>query len=174
MGSHAYNWLACSYCERWGKCTPWYWDYTRDRWAPGFWDIDAVGVLCEPCFHRGCPPHADYMLTLFTLPSDAAWRIAAFACPVYAEYYGWGHPGGRWRGKRTPRSRRQGCCDGSPTHRFEEQEAWGWSSSDQRAKATRGGRGWSSSDWSCNYTSQAGKPNTNWWASSSSSSNKWK
>ena len=42
----------------------------------------------------------------------------------------------------------------------------------QRAKATRGGEGLSSSDWSCNYTSQAGKPNTNWRASSSSSSNK--
>ena len=49
-----------------------------------------------------------------------------------------------------------------------------WSSSDQQVNATRGGGDWSSSVWSWNHTSQAGKPNTDWWASSSSSSNKWK
>ena len=47
----------------------------------------------------------------------------------------------------------------------------GSSSRDQQVNATRGGGEWSSSAWSCNYTSQAGKPNTTRRASSTSSSN---
>ena len=83
MGSRGHRWVQCNYCDRWGKCTEWFWDYTRDRWADGFWDIDGIGVLCCACKERDYPPHSEYVQTLFPLPPTAASIIAGFAHPVY-------------------------------------------------------------------------------------------
>ena len=65
MGSYGDEWVQCEFCDRWGKCTRWWWDYTRDCWADGFFDVDGVGVLCEACLDRGCPPHAADLQALF-------------------------------------------------------------------------------------------------------------
>ena len=76
--------MQCDYCDRWGKCTEWFWDLTRNRREDGFWDVDGIGVLCCACEERDYPPHAAYVQTLFLLPPATASIIAAFAYLLYA------------------------------------------------------------------------------------------
>ena len=92
MGSYGDAWVTCTYCGRWGKSVPRYWDYSDHRWKNGFWNVDGCGMLCEPCFDRRVPPHADYvhtvvcrhMPTTFPMPHSVAERIATYAYPVCA------------------------------------------------------------------------------------------
>ena len=59
-------------------------DY-RPWWIPGLWDIDGIGLLCDPCKYAGCPPHARALQAVLKVSRSLSERIAAYACPVYAE-----------------------------------------------------------------------------------------
>jgi len=56
-------------------------------------DVDPIGVLCDPCYERGWPPHYDKVEMLLAKKLEAATenarRIAEFAyapCAECAEY----------------------------------------------------------------------------------------
>ena len=84
MGSYGDRWLRCSWCEKWGKCT----DVLAEDVTP-LWDIDGIGVLCEPCDDRWCPPHYDYLSKMLgpRLSDNPSLidAIAQFAYPICAE-----------------------------------------------------------------------------------------
>ena len=82
MGSYGYRWLQCSWCDRWGMCTP---DDYRPYWVPGLTDVDGIGVLCDPCVNRWWPPHAEYLQRLLPVSRTSSELIAAYTYPVYAE-----------------------------------------------------------------------------------------
>jgi len=78
MGSYGDRWLQCSWCERWGKCLPDAGLSLPDD-AVGLWDVDGVGVLCDPCCERRCPPHYDRLQGLLQtrLPLKSAIELIA-------------------------------------------------------------------------------------------------
>ena len=82
MGSYGNTWVRCSWCERWGKCT-------GNPLDPNdmLTDIDGIGVLCDPCYNLGYPPHYDYLWKLLRSITSRvlAGRVAAFAYTSCAE-----------------------------------------------------------------------------------------
>ena len=54
------------------------------------WDVDALGgLLCEPCYARGRPPHYDYLREVLRgtplRAEDILEAIAKYAYPDYEE-----------------------------------------------------------------------------------------
>ena len=53
-------------------------------------DVDwAYGLLCDPCYYRGWPPHYDYLRKILRTNESLAspgilYAIAVYAYPVYA------------------------------------------------------------------------------------------
>ena len=85
MGSHGAGWQRCVRCRRWGM--------TADPIPEGvaiLTDVDwAGGLICDPRYYRGWPPHYDYLRKIlttneaFAIP-DILQAIAMYAYPVYA------------------------------------------------------------------------------------------
>ena len=71
MGSYGDAWLHCTWCRRSGKCLL---DMPED--VTPLTDIDGIGVLCDPCCHRGCPPHYEYLERLLEPKLGAVAEIA--------------------------------------------------------------------------------------------------
>jgi len=68
-------------------------------------DIDGVGLLCDPCYDRSCPPHYDYVGRILVSKlggtTELAHTIANFAYRIcadeqeYLEWERWLQEGGR-------------------------------------------------------------------------------
>ena len=88
MGSHGTGWLRCEWCRRWGKCLC----HLPDGVAP-LTDIDGIGLLCDSCYDRSCPPHYDYVERILVSKlggtTEPAHTIANFAYPVCATEHFW-------------------------------------------------------------------------------------
>ena len=89
-----YNWRKCDWCSRVGKTCDWYWNFRQRRWDPGFTRIHGVALVCEPCFQRDIPPHANWLYRQFKferpwevtfLPREVTFLIAQFAWELFAE-----------------------------------------------------------------------------------------
>ena len=75
MGSYGDRSLQCTWCGTWGKCMI---DEDLPIGTPGLIDIDGIGVLCDPCYYRGYPPHYDWVQNLLkTKFGQAAPEIAS-------------------------------------------------------------------------------------------------
>ena len=61
MGSYGDRWLQCTYCGEWGKCL----EHPLPIGTPSLLDVDGSGVLCDPCYDRGYPPHYDWVENMF-------------------------------------------------------------------------------------------------------------
>ena len=85
MGSYGDQWLRCTWCTKWGKCLAY-----PEPYAASLIDVDGSGVLCDPCYERGWPPHYDKLEMLLAKKLDAASEtvrmIAEFAYAPCAAY----------------------------------------------------------------------------------------
>ena len=57
MGSYGDRWLYCTFCGKRGKNLL----HPLPVGTPSLIDIDGTGILCDPCYDRGCPPHYDWL-----------------------------------------------------------------------------------------------------------------
>ena len=77
MGSHD-RWMRCFWCGKRGKCCL--------GSEPTLLDCDGIGFLCEPCYERGRPPHAEYLQRLLgpllNGEPHLALRVSELAYPV--------------------------------------------------------------------------------------------
>ena len=49
------------------------WDLPDD--VPSLCDVDGIGVLCDHCLDRGCPPHYDYLKKILDAKLGAAANL---------------------------------------------------------------------------------------------------
>ena len=73
MGSYGDAWLQCTYCGKWGKCL----EHPLPIGTPSLLDVDGSGVLCDPCYDRGYPPHSSVPPALELATSPAEPELAA-------------------------------------------------------------------------------------------------
>ena len=73
MGSYGDRWLQCTYCGKWGKCL----EHPLPIGTPSLLDVDGSGVLCDPCYDRGYPPHSSVPPALELATSPAEPELAA-------------------------------------------------------------------------------------------------
>ena len=81
MGSHGAGWHNCEYCDRKGVNQG-----PIPQGTTILYDVDGVGLLCDPCHDRGWPPHFDYLRELLkgtTIDESAMHTIAMYAYPKY-------------------------------------------------------------------------------------------
>ena len=55
----------------------------------GLLDVDGLGVICSPCYNRGCPPHYYYLPRLLKVEWPVAMVIANYAYAVCAKTEGY-------------------------------------------------------------------------------------
>ena len=87
MGSYGYRWMQCSWCNVWGRVA---WPVDTIQPPIVLFDVDGCGLICEPCYDRGWPPHALYVIHVLrrsraSLPTRVAELIAVYAYAAYAE-----------------------------------------------------------------------------------------
>ena len=90
MGSYGDAWLQCTYCGKWGKCL----EHPLPIGTPSLLDVDGSGVLCDPCYDRGYPPHYDWLEIMFAtklgglpLTTIAITEYAYQRCADYKEQH---------------------------------------------------------------------------------------
>ena len=84
MGSYGNIVMNCSWCEALEQCS------TRRL------DVDGVGVICEPCYERGYPPHFSYLSRLLSVEWPIATIIARYTFAACAKSEGYRSRGPVW------------------------------------------------------------------------------
>ena len=81
MGFYGDKLLECAYCRKQGKCN-------GEVGVPHLWDVDSVGLLCDPCSDRAEPPHFRKYGGLLpkVLPEKIVDHILEFAFQVCHEH----------------------------------------------------------------------------------------
>ena len=77
MGSYGNIVMECSWCRALEQC------------STGLLDVDGVGVICEPCYRRGYPPHFYYLSRLLNVEWPIATIIARYTFAACAKTEGY-------------------------------------------------------------------------------------